>query len=102
MIEEISDEQFDDIITTSDTVIVDFYGDNCGPCKALEPILNEVSELIQNDIKIVKIRADQDSAKTMEYGIRGVPTLLKFSNGKLSATKVGASSKMDIIKFINQ
>lgn len=82
-------------------VLVDFFAEWCGPCKMIAPILDEIS-LEFNDLKIVKIDADNAQQLMQQFGIRGIPTLLLFKDGKVVATKVGALSLPQLREFINE
>ncbi|MCF2949401.1 thioredoxin [Paraglaciecola aquimarina] len=81
------------------TVLVDFFAQWCGPCKMIAPILDQLST--ENDeIKIVKVDADEAQDLMVKFGIRGIPTLLLFKDGELAATKVGALSFTDLKAFV--
>lgn len=81
-------------------VLVDCYTPSCGPCAALAPVIDELAEELspQIDIRKVDVAAQPQVAK--EFGVRGVPTLLLFSAGKLKATRTGAASKAQILTWL--
>jgi len=82
-------------------VLVDFFAEWCGPCKMIAPILDEVSTEF-TDLKIVKVNADNAQDIMRQFGIRGIPTLLLFKDGKVTATKVGALSLPQLRDFISE
>jgi thioredoxin 1 len=79
-------------------VLVDFFAEWCAPCKIIAPLLDQLSTE-RDDIKIVKVDADNAQELMIEYGIRGIPTLLLFKNGELTGTKVGALSLGKLKEF---
>ncbi len=98
---KITDLEFENIVINSEIpVLVDYWAEWCGPCKMISPILEEVAEELNNKITIVKINVDENSETPAKYGIRGIPTLMLFKNGKSVGTHVGALSKTDLLKFI--
>lgn len=98
----LSDASFDaDVINASGPVLVDFWAEWCGPCKMIAPILSEIAVEFAGKVTIGKLNIDQNSATPPKFGIRGIPTLLLFKNGKVAATKVGALSKSQLTEFLN-
>ncbi len=95
MIKDSSSSKFaEDVLLAKGKVLVDFWADWCGPCKAMNPILQEVSELID----VVKINADFNSGLTAEYGLRSIPTFILFEDGKEVHRIVGARPKAVFLK----
>ena len=80
-------------------VIVDFWAEWCGPCKMLTPILEELSNEMKNEIKVVKVNLDENQDLAMKYSIRSIPTLLLFKEGNLIDTKVGLLPKSEIVTW---
>ncbi len=102
-IQQVTDATFDDVVLKSDKpVIVDFWAEWCGPCRALMPVLEEVSNELKDNALIVKINIDENPEKTSQYGVRGIPTLILFNKGELVQTRVGGMPKSKIIDWINE
>lgn len=99
---EITNENFEAEVLKSDKpVIVDFWAEWCGPCKALAPILEEISSEVETKAKVVKVNVDQAGELAQQYGIRGIPTLIFFKGGEVKSTLVGNQPKAEILKNIN-
>jgi thioredoxin 1 len=87
----VSDKTFDDeVLKSSEPVLVDFFAEWCGPCKAMAPALEQVAAEQKGKVKVVKIDVDQSPAITTKYGIRAMPTLIVFKNGQVAGQHVGA------------
>ncbi|WP_372881793.1 thioredoxin TrxA [Psychromonas sp.] len=98
----LSDASFeDDVVNAEGPVLVDFWAEWCGPCKMIAPILTEVATEYEGKVTIGKLNIDQNSATPPKFGIRGIPTLLLFKDGKVAATKVGALSKTQLVEFLD-
>jgi thioredoxin 1 len=98
----LSDASFDqDVINAEGPVLVDFWAEWCGPCKMIAPILSEVATEYVGKVSIGKLNIDQNSETPPKFGIRGIPTLLLFKDGKVVATKVGALSKAQLVEFLD-
>ena len=89
-----------DVLGSNLPTLVDFWAEWCGPCKQIGPILEEISEEKINLIKIVKINIDENPNTPQKYGVRGIPTLMLFNNGKLIDTKIGNLPKSLLNKWI--
>ena len=97
-----TDESFDIDIRSLDTlVLVDFWAEWCGPCKQISPILEEIAEEKKDKLKVVKLNIDENHETPQNYGVRGIPTLLLFNNGKLIDSKVGSMPKSLLSEWID-
>ena len=92
---------FNTIIDTETPVLVDFFAEWCGPCKALAPILKQVKEDLGDTVKIIKIDVDKNQKLASKYSVKGVPTMLLFKNKKQIWRQSGVLQKDDIINVIN-
>jgi len=90
----ITDSNFDDEIKNSQLpILIDFWAEWCGPCKQIGPILEEIGEAKKDKLKIFKLNVDENPQTPQKFGVRGIPTLMLFKDGKLIDTKVGSLSK---------
>ncbi len=97
MTDQVSDESFEnDVLKSGEPVIVDFWAEWCGPCKALSPLIDELAQDMQGKVKIVKMNIDENPHTPTKYGVRGIPTLMVFKGGEVTETKVGGMSKGDL------
>ena len=90
-----------DISLTSAAVIVDFWAEWCGPCKQIGPILEEISNEKKDLLKILKLNIDENPETPQKYGVRGIPTLMLFKEGRLVDTKVGSLPKLALTEWID-
>ncbi len=98
----ITDASFEEeVIKNTEAVLIDFWAEWCGPCKAIAPILEEIAEEYKGKLKIAKINVDDNTETPAKYGIRGIPTLILFKNGQPAATRVGALTKAQLIEFLD-
>ena len=98
----VTDSSFDqEVLSSDELVLVDFWADWCGPCKMIAPILDEISGDYSGKVRIAKLNIDENPATPPKYGIRGIPTLMLFKNGNVEATKVGAVSKSQLTAFLD-
>jgi len=96
----VTDSSFDqDVLGSKGIVIVDFWAEWCGPCKQIAPALDEIATEM-NDLTIAKVNIDENPQTPTKYGVRGIPTLMLFKDGELTATKVGALPKGKIVEWI--
>ena len=87
-----------DVLRSSTPVLVDFWAEWCGPCRAVGPILEEISDEHGSKLKIVKLNTDEESAIAIKYGISSIPTMNVFVNGEIVKTIVGAKPKPAMLK----
>ena len=98
----ITDKNFEsEVIKSEKPVVVDFWAEWCGPCKQIGPILEEISDEL-SEVVIAKDNIDTEPNTPTKYGVRGIPTMLLFSKGELKATKVGATTKSNIVAWIKE
>jgi len=98
----VTDSSFeDDVINSSQVVLVDFWAPWCGPCKALAPVLDEIADEYDGKVVIAKINVDENDQTPPKYGVRGIPTMLIIKDGTVEATKMGALSKAELSAFID-
>jgi thioredoxin 1 len=91
MANAVTDASFDqEVLNSSEPVLVDFHAKWCGPCKAMAPALDEVAKEMTGKVKIVKLDVDENPRVTGTYGIRAMPTLILFKAGKVAAQHTGA------------
>ena len=96
-----NDADFDqDINSQKVPVVVDFGADWCGPCKQLDPILEEIAEENNDKFKVFKINIDENPMVPQKFGVRGIPTIMLFKDGKLIDTKVGSLPKTALENWI--
>lgn len=91
---------FQDIIRSEQPVLVDFSAEWCGPCKALAPILKELSSAVDGKARILKVDIDRNPDAASQYGIRSVPTLLLFKEGRIVWRQSGVLSKNQLLEII--
>lgn len=102
-IKNITDENFETEVLKGDKpTLVDFWAEWCGPCKQLAPILEEISNEMSDQVSFAKHNIDQHPNQPSKYGIRGIPTMLLFKGGELKSTKVGATTKSNIVSWIKE
>ena len=101
-LQPVTDSSFDtDVLQSTTPVLVDFWAEWCGPCKMITPLLEEAAVTYTGKIKMVKLNVDENNATATKFGIRGIPTLLIFKNGKVAATKVGHLTKSQLSEFLD-
>ncbi|MGQ0285664.1 thioredoxin TrxA [Pasteurellaceae bacterium 22721_9_1] len=99
----VTDSSFESDVLHSDVpVLLDFWAPWCGPCRMVGPILEDLAAEYGDKVKIVKMNIDENQNTPAQFGVRGIPTLLLFKDGKVVATQVGALPKTQLASFVDQ
>ena len=99
----ISDDTFESEVLQSDkAVLVDFWAEWCGPCKAIAPVLEELDGEYQDRLTIAKMDVDANSKTPQQFGIRSIPTLILFKDGVVAEQHIGAASKRQLKEFLDK
>jgi thioredoxin 1 len=100
---EVNDANFDqEVLKSTQPVLIDFWATWCGPCKALAPVVDEVAQAYNGKLKVVKMNVDNNAATPGRYGVRGIPTLLFIKDGAVKDTLVGNVAREVIEKKLTQ
>ena len=98
---EFSDAGFaTDVLGSDSPVLVDFWAPWCGPCKALSPILEEISGEMSDQVGIYKVNVDENTDLAQEHGVQSIPTLLVYKSSALSETIVGLKTKDELVEIL--
>lgn len=99
---KITDQNFDELVIKAEKlVIVDFWAEWCGPCKAIAPILDDISKEYEGKLTVAKINIDENQKIAAQFAVRAIPTLIIFKDGNFEADKKGALSKSQLTAFID-
>ena len=98
---KVSDSSFEaDVLSAPGPVLVDFWAEWCGPCKAIAPALEEIGAEYAGKLTVAKVNIDDNPVTPNTYAVRGIPTLILFKDGKPVATKVGAAPKSALKEWV--
>jgi thioredoxin 1 len=95
-------KSFKELIAGSQPVLVDFFATWCGPCKMMQPILEDTAKQLGDKVKIIKVDVDKNPAAANSYQVKGVPTLILFRNGKILWRQSGVVQTAQLLQVINQ
>ena len=99
----VTDSSFSDSVLNSDKpVLVDFWAEWCGPCKAIAPALEEMAQSMGDRVTVAKVNIDEYPQIAQQYGVRGIPTLILFKEGQVAATKMGAMPKAQLQQWVDE
>ena len=99
----VDDKNFENEVINSDSpVLVDFWAEWCGPCKAIAPVLEEISTEMAGKVKIVKVNVDENPSSPAQMGVRGIPALFIFKDGQVVSNMAGAKPKAALQSWIEQ
>ncbi len=100
-INKVTDTSFDDdVLKAEHPVLVDFWAEWCGPCRAIAPALEDLAQEMTGRVSIAKLNIDENPKTPSQYGVRAIPTLMIFKDGQVAATKLGAVSKSQLQQWV--
>ena len=100
MTTQVSDATFgEEVLNSKEPVLVDFWAEWCGPCRAIAPLLDELSTELSGKVKIVKLNVDENPSTMTKYGVRSIPTMILFQQGREVARISGALGAPDIVRW---
>ncbi len=100
---KVTDDSFEsDVLKSSVPVLVDFWAEWCGPCKAIAPALEDLAKDMAGKFTVAKINIDENPGTPSNYRVRGIPTLILFKDGQVAATKIGSLPKSKLYEWVQQ
>lgn len=102
MTRSVNDNNFEtEVLQSEQPVVVDFWAEWCGPCKAMSPVVDELATDMADSLKVVKINIDESPNAPTKYGVRGIPTFMVFKGGQVVGTRVGGGiSKTQLAEWV--
>ena len=101
-IQHVTDDTFEPSVLKSDVpVLVDYWAEWCGPCKAIAPLLEDLAKDYSGKLKIAKVNVDENQQLARKYNIKAIPTLMIFKDGNVQASKLGMMSKPQLTAFLD-
>lgn len=97
----ITDQNWEELIKNNTHVVMDFWAEWCGPCRAIAPFVEEAAQEMEGKVLIGKVNIDENPQVTMKFGIKNIPTLIFIKNGEIANKHVGALRKPDLMEKIN-
>ncbi|MBT3217111.1 MAG: thioredoxin [Candidatus Marinimicrobia bacterium] len=100
---ELKKDNFDvEVVQSEVPVLVDFWAEWCGPCKAIAPVVEEIATEYEGKVKVGKVNVDENQELSLQFGVRSIPTLLIFKDGKVANQVIGAVPKTNITQLLDQ
>jgi len=100
---EVTDANFStEVLSAEEPVLVDFWAEWCGPCKAIAPALESLAKSMKGQLTVAKVNIDDNPETPSKYGVRGIPTLILFQSGEVAATKIGALPPHKLSEWIEE
>jgi thioredoxin 1 len=100
---QVTDQSFEkDVLQADRPVLVDFWAEWCGPCKQIAPALEQISDELGDKVTVAKLNIEESPTTPSRYGVRGIPTMMLFRDGQMTAMKVGAMPKQKILEWLSE
>jgi len=100
---QVTDQSFEkDVLQADRPVLVDFWAEWCGPCKQIAPALEQIAAELGEKVTVAKLNIEESPTTPSRYGVRGIPTMMLFKDGQMTAMKVGAMPKQKILEWLSE